>query len=233
MSEHSEEENLRLERLRLHEEIEEKLRLESSRLHEEIEEKLRLESSRLDNEVKDLQKIYYTLRGAGLAGTILLAGYLGFTQLIQLPKVLEEVIPNAVQSYIDKRVPTMVDGHVSESMSQLLPEAVERQVENYISERSDVFGKIDEVQNHILISEKKAVESVAAIDSILQQVQSIERGSRSYSTCEWVDVGYDKSHEKVGDWCKEGYFLTQLDLAGGVGPPGSWPIVEQARCCKP
>ncbi|NER81178.1 MAG: hypothetical protein F6K42_16745 [Leptolyngbya sp. SIO1D8] len=62
---------------------------------------------------------------------------------------------------------------------------------------------------------------------------SITEDSQGDGQCGWVEVGYDKSHEQIAEWCEPGAFITQLDLGGGESPAGSWPIVEQALCCKP
>jgi predicted RND superfamily exporter protein len=197
------------------------------------EEKLHAEISRLQDEISDLQKIFYTARGIALAAALLVTGYLGYTQFIQLPGAMRDAIPKAVESSVQKALPKALENSVPKAVDTLLPVVIEKQVEDYVNQRADVFSRLDEIQSQILVSEKSAIDSAAAIDSILNQVQSSQSYGQSYGTCKWVDVGYEKSHEKLGDWCEAGSFLTQIDLASSERTPGSWPVIEQARCCTP
>ena len=54
----------------------------------------------------------------------------------------------------------------------------------------------------------------------------------SWGSCSWVEIGYDKSHFQMGNWCPDGSFLTQLDLDGDTSHGDSnGPVVVRAKCC--
>ncbi|WP_143005608.1 hypothetical protein [Desulforhopalus singaporensis] len=58
-----------------------------------------------------------------------------------------------------------------------------------------------------------------------------------WEKCGVYKIGYNKSHfSNQGQWCPNGYFITQLDLdGGGYGGDkmGNYPIVGNVTCCKP
>jgi|GEM_PF-6562087 len=54
-----------------------------------------------------------------------------------------------------------------------------------------------------------------------------------WGSCLWREIGYDKSHFQLGDWCPPGSFLTQLDLDGDTSHgEGNGPVVGRAKCCR-
>ena len=56
----------------------------------------------------------------------------------------------------------------------------------------------------------------------------------AWGSCEWRPVGLRMSHQTgLGNWCSAGSYLAQLDLDGGGGNLGDYPIVGQALCCTP
>jgi hypothetical protein len=55
-----------------------------------------------------------------------------------------------------------------------------------------------------------------------------------WGSCDWSNVGYEKSRTATEEWCLPGRFLAQLDLDGGQSHgEDDWPIVGAAKCCSP
>lgn len=68
-----------------------------------------------------------------------------------------------------------------------------------------------------------------------------ERGPRGYSGkvpdswghCVWKKVGAIESHGDRGNWCPDGYFITQFDLEGDKKYSAhDTPYVGRVKCCK-
>jgi len=59
------------------------------------------------------------------------------------------------------------------------------------------------------------------------------KGTASWGTCAWAEVGAIASHNQGAAWCQEGSFLTQFDLdsPSNISNHDS-PIVGRAMCCK-
>lgn len=59
--------------------------------------------------------------------------------------------------------------------------------------------------------------------------------SSKWGSVYWTQIGYDRSHvaDVTEPWCLDGSFLTQLDLDGGHGDQGNYPIVSGAKCASP
>lgn len=54
-----------------------------------------------------------------------------------------------------------------------------------------------------------------------------------WSSCKWVDVGYDKSHgADENAWCPTGAYLAKVDLEANNDSIHS-PFVGRAFCCFP
>lgn len=54
-----------------------------------------------------------------------------------------------------------------------------------------------------------------------------------WQRCEWVEVGFQKSHEMNHDWCPDGTFLTQFDLDSYTQySTYESPVVGRALCCR-
>ncbi|MEO0534300.1 MAG: hypothetical protein AAF215_10595 [Cyanobacteria bacterium P01_A01_bin.123] len=131
-----------------------------------------------------------------------------------LPRAVEEAVPGAVQSHLDSQF--------GDEFKEIIRET-EKTVSVAVTNTAE---SAEEAQN--LANELKAL-----VDELKTKSEPFTAANHGYSQCEWVEVGYDKSHESTEDWCAEGFFITQLDLSGGERPPGSWPVVGQALCCSP
>jgi hypothetical protein len=67
---------------------------------------------------------------------------------------------------------------------------------------------------------------------IIGRVQCAEpTGIPTWMQTYWRTVGYDKSHNKGGSWCKSNGFIVSLDL-DSEGDPGNSPIVGQCECAS-
>ncbi len=56
--------------------------------------------------------------------------------------------------------------------------------------------------------------------------------TNNWGTCFWREIGYNRSHFQIGDWCPSGSFLTQLDLDGDTSHGDhNGPVVGRAKCC--
>jgi hypothetical protein len=167
----------------------------------------------LRKEVSGLQQILYITAGVGLASV----AFLGYVQIFEVPKAIR----NGINERIESSVPVQVDS--------VLPEAIAK----YIDDTEGIITNLERIEQQTLTSERVAKERVAEIEAILISLRSTQESMENYTNCQWVSVGYDKSHENLGAWCPAGYFVTQLDLAGGERSPENWPVIEQAQCCTP
>jgi hypothetical protein len=54
-----------------------------------------------------------------------------------------------------------------------------------------------------------------------------------WGSCVWNIVGAQKSHGDKGNWCPDGYFITQFDLDGDKNYSAhDAPFVGRVKCCK-
>ena len=60
-------------------------------------------------------------------------------------------------------------------------------------------------------------------------MDSIREGNHE---CEWVSIGYDKSHgQDMTGWCSEDSFIRQIDI-DGCDDGGNCPFIGRVRCCE-
>ena len=59
-------------------------------------------------------------------------------------------------------------------------------------------------------------------------------GFSGWADCQWIKIGATNSHQGAGQWCPNGYFITQIDLDGDSKLAShDSPFIGQIKCCKP
>jgi hypothetical protein len=54
----------------------------------------------------------------------------------------------------------------------------------------------------------------------------------NWNSCQWVELGPNRSHQRGANWCPAGYFITQFDLDGPRNySPQDTPVIGRANCC--
>lgn len=101
--------------------------------------------------------------------------------------------------------------------AQLLVESqnIIKQVSDKVLRDSDFSGNI--------------MREVSGRITKLEHVLTLTQEGRN--SCEWVNVGYNKSHYHDPDsWCSANSFIRQIDL-DGCGSGSNCPIVGRVQCC--
>ncbi len=169
--------------------------------------------SKLENDVdqlkKDVQEIKITAR---ILGTFL--GIASVAGVFNLIRNANQTVSETVNKAIEDQVPTMVQGELKLKFPD-------------IEQMTEKFNKAVVESDNIL----QIAEEIKSSQPLRDRISNI---GKQYSQCEWVTVGYEKSHENIGGWCPEGSLVAQLDLdADENRPSGSSPIISQAYCCAP